>query len=382
MIATRRRPAEPKSIERFSRDVLRDYQVNGSRALQVKIVLKMLRVDVGIRTAKELEDDDIVSRLEKAFDARGVSGTTRRLRHATFNAIVRRAYKSEMLDRLPSTLLNTSHSSHSPRGERSTAPEPREVSILFGYLRAADSWRGRRLHALAAVVTLAGIPVTGALRLPRADIDLDQGLVWVRRPWRESVESARTIPYRISEELKAILADWFPRTKCKWAFPGTRRAGPWETRHPSSSPLGELSAACAAAGIKPLTFEKLRRYSQEYGTKSVPIGAQVAASPAAMSASETTLVPSIKIGGPKDPVFVRGKPMCVLSDKQYEITTILLKSFPGTVTMAEIEDHVSSGGWLTTLRRLACRRGFERTYKMSGYGHPGKTRDSYGIYPW
>ena len=86
-----------------------------------------------------------------------------------------------------------------------------------------------------------------------------------RRVWwnPKTLEAGRnqdqggTLP--IGNELAKILREWIPMTKCEWLFPGKKRRGPWTCGGPGVSPLDQIKALGARAGVENLCQKSGRK---------------------------------------------------------------------------------------------------------------------------
>jgi integrase len=134
-----------------------------------------------------------------------------------------------------------------------------EVSRLLESLRErARDWKGRRLHALTAVIAHTGVRRTEALCLRLEDLDAGARLLRIvprERPLK-TAKSTRVIA--VPHELLEMLEPWLRETGCKWMFPGVRRQGPWLNCDHRSRPLTQLQAAAAEAGLGRVTWHGLR----------------------------------------------------------------------------------------------------------------------------
>ena len=124
----------------------------------------------------------------------------------------------------------------------------------------ADTWKGGRLRALAALVAYTGMRRGEALFLQWSDIDLERGFVMVprRRLSHRAKTRASAAPVPIPPELSPILRDWRRRAGSRWCFPGVTLRGPWTGGSCKLRALGELQAAADAAGIGHVTFRLFR----------------------------------------------------------------------------------------------------------------------------
>jgi integrase len=343
----------PMTIGQFAEAIIRHYQEQEkppkAHTLSVfRRVLAIVERDVGVKTAAELEDRDIVRRFDEGLPkgAPGAGPSTRRTMTATFYAFIRLGRKLGILHALPE-LPAIPDSRTFPRGERSSPPSEGDVRSLLRYLHKANTWEGRRLRALVYVVADAGIPLIEALRLNVADVNLASRMITIR------FRGGKPRAVRISKGLASTLAAWIPTTECEFVFPGTQRLGPWaHTGNWDYSPLGALRSACHAVGIQPVNYQKLLRFHAEQSERSLPLEEKRPIKTPKADAATPHLAPSVVLSGPaKQPlVYRRKKPL--LSAFTYKAVAVLLKAGPEGLSSGEIKPQYGSKGWRETLARL------------------------------
>jgi len=159
-----------------------------------------------------------------------------------------------------------------PRGWFATgaleAPEkPRHHSadqisaVLHRAAREARSgdWVAVRLWALVSVYALLGLRAREALGLRTADVDLLEGLIWVRPNDRRALKTTASrrrlaAPKALIEPLSA----WRPLCGSDWFFPHKYGTGPWFHGRPGHKPLDQVKALGARSGVSGLTILSLR----------------------------------------------------------------------------------------------------------------------------
>jgi integrase len=332
---------------------------------KVRQVFRYLMEDLGVKWADELEDPAVIRRFERAI--KSPNFFTRRGTLAVLQSILNRAEGWGLLVSVPAFPDYVRYTGRrSPKGTRSKVPSTAAFNRLMEHLQsAAGTWDGGRICALVAIVALAGIAVSQALRLRVADIDLERDTIWVQggRLRRHSPDSPR-VPIRINDRLRAILAGWLPRTGCEWAFPGIWLLGPWSLKalqyKPASrpqkkpqNPLEYLGAACRAAGVGRITFEALRRYFAENAVPSVPLDAPGADGRQESARLATRPKLAVVLRGPGEDPIVWGRRRDRLTDREYLLVSALLQGPEKGLTSGELKEVLGGKkGAVTTLSRL------------------------------
>jgi integrase len=386
MIMVKSKPAAGRStdLERIQEKVLEKCRAEGmhdDRLTMMSRIFVMLREECGVRKAAELAHDDMLDRFDRAIAEFSVS--YRRALNVTLRAILRRASKMGLIRSLPDF---TPISHQIPDDRRSSAPPAADVGRLLDHLESqADTWRGRRLHALTSAVVLAGLPVGQVLRLEVKDIDLAGRTIWLpERLWMGT--TLPPVPVRMSAELYGILAGWIRRTKSAWAFPNVDRTRPWLQGRKGQpiDALRELQVACAVAGVGLMTFESLRRFHAENVRFDRPPRRVESATSDPSAARDPTSRPAVELGNPGEPAFIRGKRKKPLTPTQYEPIRILLEEWPDGLSKKAM--NARFGGkesWRIILMRL--RRldpDWESAIGFPTKGYPGKESNLYRIKPW
>jgi integrase len=123
----------------------------------------------------------------------------------------------------------------------------------------AGGWKAQRLRAVIYAYAYLGARKREVLGLAVADIDLYHRVIDLKPNARRPLKtrgSAAHLP--IPEPLAAVLESWLPQTRCEWAFPGTRRAGPWLDGAPGLKAIDEIEALGLRAGVPHLTIASFR----------------------------------------------------------------------------------------------------------------------------
>jgi integrase len=341
-------------------------------------IFGILRADCGVRTAADLGRDDILGRFEGAIAGSNFSISYRRALNLTLRAILRRASKIGLIGPLPD-FPPISH--RLPEERRSLPPAAADVRRLLDYLESkADTWKGRRLHALTSTVVMAGLEAGQVMRLRVADIDLAGSTIWIPgRKWMGS--QLPPVAVRMPADLRPILAGWIRRTKCEWAFPNADRTEPWlqGRRGRAVKALLELHRAAYRAGLEQpslVTFESLRRFHAENVKFDLP-----PSRPGSATSLDSTLKPAVEIGKPGEPALVRGKPKRRLTAAQHRAIAALLDAFPGGLSKKAMNQKYGGEAWRQTLIRLRKDPDWASTIGFPGTGFPGKDSDLYRIIP-
>jgi integrase len=337
---------KPMTIARFAEDIVRHYQEGGTvrdTLKLVRVVLSILETDAGVRTVAELERDNIADILRR-FEASNanLSPHTRANRLRMLCAIIRRGHKLGLLRSVP-PLPVTPQVDELPGGARTLPPTEDDVHRLMAHLAADETWRGRRLYVLASIVLLTRVAVEVATRLRVADVDFAAKKILCRKRWRgKSLESVEPKPVYLPDRLAEMLREWIPETKCEWIIPGYRREGHWSRLGGGvHTPLGRLKTAGRAAGVKPISFEQLRRFRADNPEFTLPA-----------ASSQPRQEPAVRLGKPNKPVFAFGKEKPPLSQSAHTIVSALLRAGTEGLTAKEIETKCKFGGWRKTLMRL------------------------------
>jgi integrase len=236
------------AMDRFLDAIERHYMTNG-RADQtvrdIRLAVRRLVEDVGVRVASDLDSDAVRRFAERYPRLLGVLRTV-------CKCAVELGLLSSVPDFPATNFQAVPEAGDVPSPNGSSLPSREDVRRLLEHLQTrADTWRGYRLYALIATVVKTRLYRDEALELRVEDIDLVGGTIYVRR--REATWST-AFPLRVpvSDTLKQVLGGWLQQAGCEYAFPGERRAGPW------NKPLVGLKTAARAAGIGDINFEVLR----------------------------------------------------------------------------------------------------------------------------
>jgi integrase len=139
------------------------------------------------------------------------------------------------------------------------ASDVRRVLELADREAEPGEWQALRLRAYVWALLSLGMRPGELQRLETWDVDLAHRTVSIRaklvpvagkpdRWWRpKTVGSSGTIP--VGDRLAGVLADWIPRTGCRWLFPGAKRLGPWTSGGVGVRPLDQVRALGRRAGV-------------------------------------------------------------------------------------------------------------------------------------
>jgi integrase len=120
-------------------------------------------------------------------------------------------------------------------------------------------WRSRRLHALASTVAYTGLRRNEATHLRMTDVLLEERLILVVPTAGNRLKTSRSAqPVPIPDALAPILEAWLPHAQSDFAFPNTRRTGPWIGGAPGYKPLERMKRLGVRAGVEGFTFQSLR----------------------------------------------------------------------------------------------------------------------------
>ena len=286
-------------------------------------MLSILEDGLGVRTTAELEHDDIVRRFNEFCDAGQFAESTRWTWFGRLGTIIRLGHKLGLLRMTPDFPVATDPRKI-PKSVRSSPPSKAAVEGLLEHLRTAagGSWESHRLYALVSLIVTSGIPLVRALHLGGADVDRESNRIWMRpRP------DAELKPKRIDPTLMEMLATWIPRTKSDLVFPSKEGGGFWHIsgRAVGRGPHPALRSACLAAGIKPVTFEQLRRYYADTSAPRPP--ASVGRVEPAIRDGVAKLV--VELGPEGEPPIVWGNPKRPLTANEYKLVSSLVLPAPG-----------------------------------------------------
>jgi integrase len=135
----------------------------------------------------------------------------------------------------------------------------KKISAFLRRLSLDQTWEGRRLHALAALVAFTGLRRGEALHLRRGDVDLRRGFVAVKRCAAhrpKTKASAANVP--LPPQLVKVLRSWLKLNRGAWVFPNLTRDTPWVGGRAGKRPLDRLKSEAKKCGIPNLTFQLLR----------------------------------------------------------------------------------------------------------------------------
>lgn len=142
----------------------------------------------------------------------------------------------------------------------------RDVEQKVGW----GQWRSRRDQALFDLVAHTGLRSAEALHCYVADLDLDQGIVWVVSRAAHRLKTAGSESFVVlPPPAVATLLNWlnhrmdapdgFERAASPFLFPNLRAATPWTSGSTGHTPLARLKAVAKRCGIDVATYQALRR---------------------------------------------------------------------------------------------------------------------------
>lgn len=256
----------PLPLARFSAEFLGLYS-KGKRAhlteLKMRQVLREVSKIPGLHTTADLTTAAMARYVEghgPSANANTVNGKLDYLR-----AACRYAFEEGYLDRPPNWKRVR------PRRTKTVKNRPIswiQAGLLLRHLAAqADTWEGRRLHALVSLVLLTGCRRDEALYALGEDVDVERRTFKiVERTWRrlKTEASARTVGMPIC--LADVLRTWIPETRSKWLFPGVKLLGPWTGGMCGHRSIDQLKASAKQVGIESITWHGLRH---TYGTNAL-----------------------------------------------------------------------------------------------------------------
>ena len=209
------------TLEQLAEAIIGDYRSDGRSVHNPKQVFRMLRDDLGITMAAELEGK-IVERFKAACENANLSIDTANTRVATLNKIRRRSLELGFI-RKHEPLPTTTASRFKARAKRSTPPPDDNVQRLLAYLQSnATDFKGRRLYTLVSIVYSLGLECAGLIRSRISEaVDLDAGTIRIIRPWRGRGKPTPPRYYEMDNGLRSLVADWKREVMCDWFFPGS-----------------------------------------------------------------------------------------------------------------------------------------------------------------
>jgi integrase len=122
-----------------------------------------------------------------------------------------------------------------------------------------DDWVRMRLRALLYFEAYTGSRLNEALHLEWDDIDLDQGIAWLKFKIEKHLKTAESeAPIGLSDSLIEILLGWKLHRKCSWVFPNLVNDRPWTSGSKGYKPLDQLKDLATRAGIEHATWQQFR----------------------------------------------------------------------------------------------------------------------------
>jgi integrase len=359
-------------IERLAEEIVRQLKAEGQTLKTCTTVWQVFRMlkQCGVQTAAQLDDRAVQRFMTAGPD---LAPCTRASRLRSLRSYCTRAFSLGVISAIPS--FPRIPQSYEFLRTKTPAPSPEEIKRFLDYLRgkveAEGDWIIHRTFALVTTLAYAGLSRAESQKFRVSDVDFERGMILVRTrkaSSRSMYQSQRTMfPPQVpmQPELVAVLRAWLPKTGCEWVFPGVRRLGPWGPhQNPvwARNPVNLMREQACVAGIgATINFATLRRFYVENAALVIPgisldstprLGAKIDAPKTVADESLEKPRPSVTIGEPWEPVFIRGKLKGVLSRSEHRIILVLLQAFPGGLTMKQMEASTGMGGWRKTLERL------------------------------
>ena len=153
------------TLKQLAGTIIADYRSDGRSVHNPKQVFRMLRDDLGLTMAAELEGK-ITERFKAACVGAGLSIYTANTRVATLNKIRRRSKELGFI-REHEPLTATTASRFKPRAKRSAALRPTIMSSDCLRTCIATDFKGRRLYVLVSIVYSLALECAGLIRLGR-----------------------------------------------------------------------------------------------------------------------------------------------------------------------------------------------------------------------
>jgi integrase len=344
----RRRVPKTSDIDEFRDKLLSDYDAKHASRSTIIVVTWVFRIltAAGITRLADVNDRG-VARFQAALDTHfsHVAPRTRAHYFRTFRRICRRGVEMGVLPSTPKfpRISRPEDFANVKVGARLTRDDGRR---LLSHLQSGiETWKGHRLYALIVTAMFTGLFRNELRDLRVDDVNLETGLVRVRRRER----FARTIhptAVQLGTGPKGVLKSWMTLTGCEWLFPGVERKSPWvfTGAYPHAA-ADQIRDAGLAVGISKLSFLSFRRFYEdnvEHSLSHVEL----------LVDKRQKQKPSVRISGPSDPVFIRGISKGVLPAGQHKAVSVLVAAFPAGLTMRDMEAQTGMAGWRTSLLRL------------------------------
>jgi addiction module HigA family antidote len=362
------RPLNPKAgdINEFLNAILSDYQARNARPSTIPGIRRALRIfpRAGITRIEDLNDEGI-ERVQKWVDNNPDLCPRTRVQYLkTLKTVCRIGYDKGLLpEKLKFTETRPAKSFPNtkdvPRIDRSDARR------LLRYLqKETGTWKGHRLYAFVITAMFTGLFRLELFDLRVDDLDLDGGLLRVRRRERFKASAYRKV-IRLGDKPKAVLKSWAPLTGCEWLFPGVERRGPWAFEgNYANNARNVIRAAGEAVGISGLTFKSFHKFYHENVELSLSHFEQVIQNP--------RVSPAVVIRRSCDPAMVLGQQRTFHTPNEYKVIKALLDEFPVCLT----EEQLRTKSRVKTARRVLESMRFRdplwlAATKVPGKGFPG-----------
>lgn len=357
---------KPSDIDLFRDAILSDYRARHARPSTIPGVRRVLNVlpRAGITRIEDLNNEGI-ERVQKWVNNNPDLCPRTRVRYLKLlRTICRIGYEKGLL---PEKLKFTE------TGQAKSFPNTKDIAridrsdarrLLRSLQKETGTWKGHRLYALVITAMFTGLFRSELFDLRVDDLDLDGGLVRVRRRERFNASAYRKV-IRLGDKPKAVLKSWAPLTGCEWLFPGVQRRGPWSFEgNYAHNARNLIRAAGEAVGISGLTFKSFHKFYHENVELSLSHFEQVI--------QEPRVSPAVVIQRSCDPAMVLGQQRTFHTPNEYKVIKALLDAFPVCLT----EEQLRIKSRVTTARRVLESMRFRdplwrAATKVPGKGFPG-----------
>lgn len=372
------RPGRRGNIDEFRDALISDYTARNASPSTINTVTVVFRAltEAGITRITELNDDGVARFQTFLNSASHLADRTRNQYLGMLRRFCDKGLELGILRKKPAFPVIVHWSAFANIKEPPRLSHD-DASRLLRHLEPnIETWKGHRIYALIVTGMFTGLLRNELLALRVDDLDLEKGLVTVRRR-QSSGSSLRPSIIELGDKPKAVLKAWVPLTGCEWLFPGVERKAPWGLKgRPPHGAGDQVVAVGAAVGIHGLSFLSLRKFYEE--NVRLPSLSHLEG---LISEQARPAEPAVKIGGPNDPVFIRGRSKGVLTPTQYAVIKLLWDAWrDGGLSRKQLNDSSLKGAWRITLRRLKQDPDWDSAIAFPGRGYPGQ-RDTYRILP-
>jgi integrase len=246
------------SFSRFRTEVEEIYSLRQPATLCImKQVLREIALVEGVKKTSDLRPV-IIARWLKAHPTRGAATSHKLLR--SLSSAVQIGVASGYFRSSPIAFtieLPEPADDGEPKIRHHSIGEVTSVLELARAEALNGTWRAQRRYALVSTYAYSALRKQEALRLQRADVELDKPVLRIRARKRlKTRASAQAVP--IAPPLLPVLEWWLPKCGSTWLFPGATRRGPWTGGPPGYKPLDEVKQLGERAGVPELTIQSFR----------------------------------------------------------------------------------------------------------------------------